>query len=121
MSLFMSLRAKRSNLSSLAHAIRRRLLRRAFALLAMTRHLRRERRPYLHLRRERAVHRALVGDLHEPLALRLVERALECDRPRNAVELALLGLAGGAIGGVDLLMRERDRHAPERQPLLVGI
>src|SRR5215467_7740885 len=98
----------------------RRLLRRAFARLAMTPSCF-QRRADVDLRLQRAVHRALVGDLEQPRALRGVERALQRDAALDAVELPFLGLALRAINRMDFLMRERDRDALERQLLVVGI
>src|SRR5262249_16798080 len=59
------------------------------------------------LRVQRAVHRAFVGDLKEPLALVVAERAVERDGAVDAVDLAFFGLAVGTVGGVDLAVLER--------------
>src|SRR5262245_9246833 len=78
-------------------------------------------RPDVDLRGERAVHRASIGDLQQAPALSLVQLTLESDRPVDAVDLALPGLAVLAIGGVDLLVPERDRNPVERELLVLGI
>src|SRR5436305_10592793 len=54
------------------------------------------------LRRQRAMHRALVGDFHQPLALVGVECAFDADDALDLVEHALPGLAFLAIPCVDL-------------------
>src|SRR5437660_151679 len=48
-------------------------------------------------RRQGAVHRTLVGDFHQPLALLGVERALHGDDPVDLVQHAIAGLAFPAI------------------------
>src|SRR5262245_55383399 len=45
------------------------------------------------LRSQRTMHRTLVGDFHEPLALPGVEPTGESDRALDSVDHALLGLA----------------------------
>lgn len=57
-----------------------------------------------HFRMQRAMHRALVGDLHQARALRLVEFAGDLDLALDTVHLAVAGFAFGAIGGVNFLM-----------------
>ena len=61
---------------------------------------------------QRAVHRALVGDLEQPLPLRLVERALEREHALDPVDPAFPRLALGAVGGVHLVVLELDADAP---------
>ena len=50
------------------------------------------------------MHRALVGDFHQFLALLDVERAFHGDDPIDLVEHALFGFALGAIFRVDFVM-----------------
>ena len=65
--------------------------------------------------------RAFVGDLHQSLALIIIERAFDLDHAVDLVEHAGAGFAFGAIFGVDLVMLQRHRDAIERQRLAVGI
>src|SRR4051812_16290493 len=76
-------------------------------LLAMTRRgscLLRLPRHDPHLRRQRAVHRALVGDLQQFCALFRIQRAVDGYHPVDLVDHAVSGLAFRAILGVDLAM-----------------
>src|SRR5215467_51001 len=77
--------------------------------------------PNVDLGGQRAMHRAFIGDLHEPRALRLVERPFEHDGALYAIDLALLGLAARAVGGVNLGVGEPYRHPIERKSLVLGI
>src|SRR5262249_2588900 len=77
--------------------------------------------PYVDFRVQRAMHRALVGDLHHARALLRRKIAFETDLAVDAVDLAFLGLALGAIGRVDLVVLEQHRDARERDLLQVGI
>src|SRR5262249_12323857 len=70
---------------------------------------------------QRAVHRALVCDLHQPLALVGVERAFHGDHAIDLVQHALLRLALLAVLCVDLAVLQRDGDAIERQRLAIGI
>ena len=70
---------------------------------------------------ERAVHGTLVGDLQQAVPIRLAELSRQGDRPIDAIDHALLALAGLAIFGVFLRMREMHRDAIERQRFAVGI
>ncbi len=67
------------------------------------------------------MHGALVGDLHQLLALLVVKRALQRDESLDAVDLAHLGVAGLAILRVNLAVRESHRDIVERDFLEVGI
>src|ERR1043166_1840229 len=71
-------------------------------------------RPDLDLRGQRAMHRALVGNLHEAGALGVVERAFERDRAVDPVDHAFLGLAVRAIGRVNLGVGETHGDLVER-------
>ena len=70
---------------------------------------------------QRAVHRALVGDLHQLLALLGIERALDRNLALDLVEHALARLALLAVLCVDLAVLQRHRDAIERQRFSVGI
>src|SRR4051812_19863640 len=75
----------------------------------------------LDFRRERAMDGAAVGDLQQPLALRLVERPFQHDLPVDLIDLAVLGLAVGAILGVDLVVLQPDPDLLQRPVLLPGV
>ena len=73
-------------------------------------------------RGERPVHRALVGDLHQALALIGVEVRLRSrSRGRSDRSMPFAGFAFGAIFRVDLAVLQRHRDALERQRFAVGI
>jgi hypothetical protein len=67
------------------------------------------------------VHRALVGNLHQPLALIGVERALDRDHAVDLVQHALPRFAFLAVYCVNLAVLQRHGDAIERQRLAVGI
>src|SRR5690242_20097510 len=73
------------------------------------------------LRGQRAMHRALIGDLQQAPALLLVERPAQDDRALDAIDHAFLGLAIRAIGGMNLVVLELVRRPLERQALALGI
>src|SRR5687768_17959731 len=52
------------------------------------------------------VHRALVGDRDQCLALIIAERADQLDAALDAIEEAVLGLAVGAVGGVNAVVAQ---------------
>src|SRR5437773_1565498 len=81
----------------------------------------RQPRADLDLRRERPVHRTHVGDLSEPPALLLGQPTGQHELALDLVELALLGLAVGAVRGVDPGVREAHGDAVERPALLSRI
>ena len=55
------------------------------------------------------MHRAFVGNLQKPRALLGSEIALKRDGPLDVIDLALLGFALGAIGGVDFVVTQTDQ------------
>jgi len=65
--------------------------------------------------------RTLVGDLQQLGAHAGVEIALKRDRPLDAIEHAFLGLAGFAIGRVDLAVLQCNRDAAKRQRFAIGV
>jgi len=67
------------------------------------------------------VHRALVGDFHQFLALLGVERAFHGDDPVDLIKHPGLGFALGAIFRMDLAVLQRHRHALQRQRFAIGI
>ncbi len=67
------------------------------------------------------MHRAFVGDLHQPAALVGIEIAAQGDGAHDAVDHAFLGLAFRAIDGMDLGVAQADSDAFERQRLTLGI
>src|SRR5207302_7741202 len=62
------------------------------------------------------MHRALLGDLECPGTLLLVERPVQGDLALDPVEQTLLGVAFGAVAGVDPGGAPPHRHAPEGPP-----
>jgi phage gp36-like protein len=64
---------------------------------------------------------AAVRDLRQPFALRVVQRALDLDFLGDLVDEAHLGLAIGAVPGVDPALVERYAHPFERPALALGI
>src|SRR5689334_8541222 len=60
----------------------------------------------LDLRMQCTMDRTFLGDFEEALALRRIERAAELDGSFDPIDLAFLGLAIGAVGGVDLRVRQ---------------
>ena len=60
---------------------------------------------------QRAMHRTLVGDLEELARRRASRSPSRCMHALDAVDLAVLGLALGAIVGVDLGVHEVDADA----------
>src|SRR5262249_26869687 len=79
----------------------------------------RQARADVELRRQRPVHRASIRHLQEPRALLFVQRAADGYFPLDAIKHAFLGLALGAVDGVDLRVFELDRNTLER-PLLAS-
>src|SRR5271163_3109006 len=73
------------------------------------------------LRFQGAVNRTFVGNLQQPCALRGVEISLERDDAIDAVDLALLGLALGTIGGIDFFVTEPDLCPLKWYLLVIGI
>src|SRR4029079_13528759 len=73
------------------------------------------------LRLQRAVDRALLGDLEEARTLLAIKVALEGDDTIDVVDHPFLCFAFGAIGGVNSAMPEPDRGPLQRQALAVGI
>ena len=53
-------------------------------------------------RLQRFMHGALIGDFHQPLALLIVERTLQCYGTVDVIERADFGVAGFAILSMDL-------------------
>src|SRR4029453_15967174 len=78
-------------------------------------------RPNLDFRRQRPVDGTAVSDLEQPLALRGVERTFQHDLPIYLIDLALLGLAVGAVLGVDLVVLQPDPDLLQWPVLLAGI
>src|SRR3546814_1792409 len=68
-----------------------------------------------------AMYRAFVGDLQQTPALVAAERAGHLDDAPDAVDLAFLCLAGGAVLRVNLLMGERDPRALEGDALTLCV
>src|SRR5262249_37697528 len=73
------------------------------------------------LRGERTMHGAFIGDLHDLRRLLGVEVALERDLADDLVDHAGLGLALGAVPGVDLLVLQPDENAAQRPALALDI
>ena len=65
------------------------------------------------------MHRAAVGDLHQPGLLLVAERALQRDLALDAVQLALLSLTLRAVLGVDLRVLQAHGDGLQR-PLLAS-
>src|SRR5690349_4609601 len=93
----------------------------ALMCFPQTRSGRRQLRAYLDFGGQRAVHRALVGDLEQPAALLLAERPLEHDLAFDLVDLALLGRAIGAVLRVHLAVQQAHPHPLQRHALEVGV
>jgi len=75
----------------------------------------------MNFRSEGAVHRTLVGDFHQSLALIGVERALHRNYTVELIEHAGLGFAFGAVFRVDPAVAQRHRHPVKRQQFAIGI
>jgi len=60
------------------------------------------------------MHGAFVAHFHQPRALTYVEIAFERNHTLDMVDQALLGLALGAIDGVDPIVPEADFDARQR-------
>src|SRR5580693_2567192 len=73
----------------------------------------------LDFRFERAVDRTLLGDLEQPRADFIVQRARNHDLLVDPVQHPFLGFARLAVGGVDLGVGEPHRDPFERQALAV--
>ncbi len=63
------------------------------------------------------MHRALVGDLHQPLPLRVIEGASQLDVAIDVTDQALGGLALGAVLGVNTRVPQHDPYPFSGQPL----
>src|SRR6185437_3426435 len=73
------------------------------------------------LRRQRAVNRTLICDLHKFPTLLWIERSFHRDIALDLVEHAGFGFALGAILGMNLAVSQYHGHAIKRQRLSVGI
>ena len=67
------------------------------------------------------MHRALVGDLQQALALGFVERTVELDLALDSVDAAARGFAVFAVAGVDFGMLQAHANAIQRQALLARV
>ncbi len=67
------------------------------------------------------MYRALPGDLEELRALLIAQRPLELDRQPDRIDPPLLGLALGAIVGVDPRVFKPSGDASEGQTFSLGI
>ncbi len=67
------------------------------------------------------MHRTLVGNFHQPLALLGVEIAFDGDDALDVVEHADLGFSILAVLRVNLAMGQRDGDALQRQRLAIGV
>ena len=70
---------------------------------------------------ERAMYRALPGDLEELRALLLAQRPVEFDCQLDRIDPPFLGFALGAIVCVDPRVSKPGRDAPERQTFPLGV
>ena len=71
--------------------------------------------------RQRTVDRTLLGNLDEPRALGLVERADELEAQGDAVDLRLRVFAVDAVVGIDALVAQPHDHLVDRPFLPVGV
>src|SRR5690242_14567941 len=69
--------------------------------------------PNIDLRSERPMHRTLLGDLHCPGTLLVVERPVQSELAFDPIEQALFGLTFGTVLGVDARVAEPNGDAPD--------